>query len=117
MTGSTVYQKKLQKKKDEAGVTIIESNTPTAKTTLDAVYNNYATYVLDNKEILFNFYGFQTAKDHFYLYQGRQKAPQIMVNMLINGGKKYDRKQRKKKKKKRRPRDQKTLNSSQALAK
>lgn len=99
LTGSTQYQKKLQRRKDEAGITLIESNTPTAKTVISAAYNIYTVYALNNKDDLFRFYGFQGAKDRFHLYQGRQKAPQIMVNMLVNGSKKYDRRQRKKKKK------------------
>lgn len=100
LTGSTKYAIKLQKLKNEAGITLIETNTPTAKTCLASVYDTYVTYMLLHRQVLFNFYGYQKAKDRFYLYQGRQKAPQIMVNMLVNGSKKYNKRRRSKKKKK-----------------
>lgn len=37
--------------------------------------------------------------DRFVLYKGRQKAPGLMVNLLTNGGSKYDRKKQNKNKK------------------
>ncbi|KAI7900981.1 uncharacterized protein BX663DRAFT_438345, partial [Cokeromyces recurvatus] len=40
-----------------------------------------------------------TAADKFFLYQGRQRAPEIMTNMIINGGSKYNKAKRVKKKK------------------
>jgi hypothetical protein len=39
---------------------------------------------------LFEFYGFSTAHDRFNLYQGRQRTPDMMINMLLDGGKKYN---------------------------
>ena len=48
---------------------------------------------------MLNFYGFNTTKDQFFLYQGRQRAPEIMANMIINGGSKYNRSKRSNKKK------------------
>ncbi|CEP17611.1 hypothetical protein [Parasitella parasitica] len=99
LTGSTKYTIKLQNLKNEAGITPIKTDIPTAKTCLAAVYHTYAAYMLLHRQALLDFYGFQRAKVRFYLYQGRQKAPQIMVNMLVNGGKKYNRRQRSKKKK------------------
>ncbi|KAI7899771.1 uncharacterized protein BX663DRAFT_478072 [Cokeromyces recurvatus] len=101
MTGSTNYQKKMERLKNVGGITSIESEMPSAKTNQSEVYDKYVEYMLPHRQVLFNFYGFQRAKDRFYLYQQRQKAAQIMVNMIINGGKKYDRKQRKKKKRRR----------------
>ncbi|ORE05537.1 hypothetical protein BCV72DRAFT_330764 [Rhizopus microsporus var. microsporus] len=41
---------------------------------------------------LFTFYGFSTAKYRFNLYQGKQRAPEMMVNMLLNDSAKYNRK-------------------------
>ena len=37
---------------------------------------------------------------YIYIYQGRQRAPEIMVNMLLNGDKKYNKKKRNKMKRK-----------------
>ncbi|KAI9247884.1 hypothetical protein EDC94DRAFT_528565, partial [Helicostylum pulchrum] len=41
-----------------------------------------------------------SARGRFVLYQGRQKASELMVNLLVNGESKYDRKKRNKKKQK-----------------
>ena len=101
LTGSTVYQKKLKKLKEANGIADIESGIPTPKTVVPEAYGAYTNYILEHKTELFTFNNFRRARDHFYLYQGRQKAPQLMVNMLVNGGKKYDRRQRKRKKKQR----------------
>jgi len=101
LTGSTKYSIKLQRLKDERGITPIETDMPTTKTCQATVYLTYTTYMLLHRHTLFNFYGFQRAKDRFFLYQGRQKASQTMVNMLVNGSSKYDRKQRNRRRKKR----------------
>jgi hypothetical protein len=104
LTGSTVYAKKLQQEKDTAGITAIEAATPTAKTARDIYFLRYADYMLPNMDTLFTFYGFRTAKYRFNLYQGKQRAPDMMVNMLLNGGAKYNRKKRFKKKSKKQKR-------------
>jgi hypothetical protein len=57
--------------------------------------------MLLHRYALFDFYGFKRAKDRFFLYQGCQKAPQTMMNMLVNGSSKYDRKQSNRHRKKR----------------
>jgi hypothetical protein len=98
LTGSTVYAKKLQQEKDTAGITAIEAATPTAKTARNISFIRFADHMLSNMDRLFTFYGFSTAKDRFNLYQGKQRAPEMMVNMLLNGGAKYNRKKRFKKK-------------------
>jgi hypothetical protein len=100
LTGSTVYAKKLQQEKDTAGITAIEAATPTAKTARNISFIRFADHMLSNMDRLFTFYGFSTAKDRFNLYQGKQRAPEMMVNMLLNGGAKYNRKKRFKKNKK-----------------
>lgn len=100
LTGSTVYAKKLQQEKDTAGITAIEAATPTAKTARNISFIRFADHMLSNMDRLFTFYGFSTAKDRFNLYQGKQRAPEMMVNMLLNGGAKYNRKKRFKKKNK-----------------
>jgi hypothetical protein len=46
------------------------------------------------------FYAFKTAKNRFHLYQGRQRMPEEMVNMLVHDATKYDKNKRKKKNKK-----------------
>ncbi|CEP17382.1 hypothetical protein [Parasitella parasitica] len=47
LTGSTPCQNKLQKMKDEAGITTIESSATTKKTFKSTAYNNYAIYALN----------------------------------------------------------------------
>ncbi|CEG83564.1 hypothetical protein RMATCC62417_17465 [Rhizopus microsporus] len=100
LTGFTVYTKKLQQEKDTAGITAIEAATPTAKTARNISFLRFADHMLSNMDRLFTFYGFSTAKYRFNLYQGKQRAPEMMVNMLLNGGAKYNRKKRFKKKNK-----------------
>ncbi|KAK4521625.1 uncharacterized protein ATC70_004155 [Mucor velutinosus] len=96
LTGSTVYAKKLQQEKDTAGITAIESAIPSAKTARNTQFLRYVDYILANMDTLFAFYGFSTAKHWFNLYQGKQRAPDMMVNMLLNGGAKYNKKRFKK---------------------
>ncbi|KAI8078177.1 uncharacterized protein B0P05DRAFT_470538 [Gilbertella persicaria] len=100
LTGSTVYSKKLESKKQRSGILTLESQIPTSKTTEPDSYENYATYILAHLNRLLTFYGKETAKCHFQLYQGRQRAPEMMVNMLTHGTAKYNKFQRKKKGKK-----------------
>ncbi|KAI8982385.1 hypothetical protein BDF20DRAFT_866649 [Mycotypha africana] len=87
-TKDTTYSARLEKKK--AGkLKGIESDIPTAKTGSNARYRCYATYILQHLEDLFSFYDDGTAEDRFHLYQGRKRAADKMVNMLINGSTKY----------------------------
>lgn len=97
-TGSTRYLADQQKRKKEAGMTKLESEIPS--------YCSYITYMLNHLGAFFAFYNATTAKDRFFLYQGRQRAPEKMVEMLVSGGPKYNRKKRKKKKKKKRVKKQ-----------
>ncbi|ORE00684.1 hypothetical protein BCV72DRAFT_310753 [Rhizopus microsporus var. microsporus] len=60
---------------------------------------------------LFRFYDEKSAPFRFYDYQGRQRSNAEMANILISGGKKYNktkqnRKQRKKKRKKKQENNQ-----------
>ncbi|KAG2203207.1 hypothetical protein INT46_008991 [Mucor plumbeus] len=100
ITGSTKYSSRLQKLKDSKGLTSIETNIPTQKTCSSILYDRFIQYIIIHKDKLFAFYGKDTAKDRFFLYQGRQRAPEIMVNMLLNGDKKYNKKKRNKTKRK-----------------
>lgn len=106
-TGSTSYLAKLEKKKSDEGIKVIESAIPTSKTTSPNAYFQYVNYILTNKDVFFTFYGYQTAKDRFNLYQGRQRAPEMMANLLLHGGTKYNRKKRCKKSKMKEKRKQK----------
>ncbi|KAG2195909.1 hypothetical protein INT47_002682 [Mucor saturninus] len=73
---------------------ITESNIPTSKTPHESVYIEYVNYMLENIARIFSFYNHETAKDIFFLYQGRQRAPEQMVNMLLRDTKKYQTKTR-----------------------
>lgn len=116
-TGSTKYsatQTKLKKKKTNH-IEGIESRIPTTKTSSADEYSNYMNYILQYLNKLFDFYNCKTAKYRFFLYQGKQRAPEILVNMLINGGSKYNRKRRKhNNKKKKRGRKKKKKAPNQA---
>ncbi|KAI8064785.1 uncharacterized protein B0P05DRAFT_554261 [Gilbertella persicaria] len=48
--------------------------------------------MLENIGRIFSFYNQETAKETFFLYQGRQRAPGRMVKMLLDGTKKYNKK-------------------------
>lgn len=76
--------------KNEDGITAIETAIPIAKTAKSSSYWRFASYM----NALLSFYNFSTAKDRFNLYQGRQRAPEMTVNRLLDGGKKYNRQKR-----------------------
>ncbi|KAI9483236.1 MAG: hypothetical protein EXX96DRAFT_479415, partial [Benjaminiella poitrasii] len=100
LTGSTKYSAKLQRLKDQHNITDIESRIPSNKTSSLAQYQAYTEYIFNNLDALFNFYGHHTSRDRFFLYQGRQRAPESLINMLLHGTSKYNRRKRNKKKKK-----------------
>ncbi|GAA5794871.1 hypothetical protein HPULCUR_000219 [Helicostylum pulchrum] len=79
-----------QVRRCEEGITVIESGIPTSKSLDTASFLSYAEYMLSHLDALFTFYGLQTAKIRFNLYQGRQRAPEYMVNMLLDGTAKKD---------------------------
>lgn len=118
LTGSTVYSKLLKTRKDAQGITQIESAIPSSKTANSNNLKTYAQYMLTNLNVLFNFYEKHTAKEHFNLYQGRQRAPEIMVNMLLHGTSKYNKNKRLKgKEKKRKKRSRKKKRDKKKLKK
>ncbi|KAG0875676.1 hypothetical protein G6F15_010288 [Rhizopus arrhizus] len=100
LTGSTVYSKKLELKKECSGIKTIESQIPTSKTAAVGSYDQYVKYMLTHLDKLLDFYGKDTAHHRFQLYQGRQRAPEMMANILTHGTAKYNRSRRKRKKKK-----------------
>ncbi|ORE03663.1 hypothetical protein BCV72DRAFT_264421 [Rhizopus microsporus var. microsporus] len=55
----------------------------------------------------YHFYGYETAEGRFHCYQGVRRAREEMVNILINGGKKYNKDRRKNTRKNRRRRKKK----------
>ncbi|KAI9473418.1 MAG: hypothetical protein EXX96DRAFT_507983 [Benjaminiella poitrasii] len=91
LTGSTKYSAKLQRLKDQHNITDIESRIPSNKTSSLAQYRAYTEYIFNNLDALFNFYDHHTSRDRFFLYQGRQRAPESMINMLLYGTSKYNR--------------------------
>ncbi|KAI7899543.1 uncharacterized protein BX663DRAFT_521252 [Cokeromyces recurvatus] len=56
--------------------------------------------MLEHIDVLFDFYKDTSDESRFALYQGRQRAPEIMTNILLNGGLKYNRERRKRNRKK-----------------
>jgi hypothetical protein len=86
-----VYAKKLQQEKGKA--------TPTAKTARNISFLRFADHILSYMDRLFTFYDFSTAKYRFNLYHGKQRAPEMLFNMLLNGSAKYNKKKRFKKEK------------------
>jgi hypothetical protein len=100
MKGSTAFCKKQNALKESNGLQLIESKIPTTKASRISKYKEYVSYILEHLDTFFGFYNFDTAKERFNLYRRRQRAPQLMVNMLTNGTKKYNRSLRRKKKKK-----------------
>ncbi|ORE10928.1 hypothetical protein BCV72DRAFT_330684 [Rhizopus microsporus var. microsporus] len=74
----------------------IETNILSPKTPQCAAYFVYIEYILTHVGALSAFYDYKIAKARFYLYQDRQRAAEEMVNMLVNGGTKYNKKKRKK---------------------
>ncbi|EIE85546.1 hypothetical protein RO3G_10256 [Rhizopus delemar RA 99-880] len=107
LTGSTVYSKKTRVKKKCSGINTIESQIPTPKTAAVESYDQYVKYTLINLDKLLDFYGKDTAHHRFQLYQDRQRAPEMLANMLTHGTAKYNRSRRKRKKKKKGKNDKK----------
>lgn len=89
-TGSTVYSSKLQERWAKRYHCDWTWNT-------DVKVYAYYNYMLTHLKTLFTFQGFHTAKSRFNLYKGKQRAREYMVNMLLDGTPKYNRKKRRKK--------------------
>lgn len=109
-TGSTKFSAAQKRLKKTNHIEEIESNIPTTKTSSADGFRRYIEYTFQHLNRLFDFYDHNSAKSRFFLYQGRQRAPEIMVNMLINGGPKYNKacrklKNRKKKRGQRKKQD------------
>lgn len=111
-TGSMRIAKKETERMKTEEVNRVMLEMPTAKTASISKYFDYMQYLLLHMQRMFQFNRFETAENRFYLYQGTQRARQEMANILINGGRKYNKSRRKntkknrKKRKKRRKRKQ-----------
>ncbi|CEG76552.1 hypothetical protein RMATCC62417_11437 [Rhizopus microsporus] len=106
-TGSIHHQRKEQKRMEKKGMKNVLLNIPSIKTTSLMQYHMYMTYIMANIQKILDFYGYETAEGRFHCYQGVQRAIEEMVNILINGGKKYNKDRRKNTRKNRRRRKKK----------
>ncbi|KAF7721558.1 hypothetical protein EC973_004497 [Apophysomyces ossiformis] len=91
-TGSPLRQKVIQAEKKKACIEAIETDLETGKTQSLEVYDTYVRCTFQHMDALFAFYGPTKAEAQFRDYQGRQRAPEEMVNILTNGGKKIQQK-------------------------
>ena len=102
LTGSLQRKKKLQAAKKRNGIEYIESNFPTAKTSNIEQYKEYVQYFFWHLPRLLEFYNFDNDTERrFHDYQGRQRAREEMVNIIVNGGKKVQSGKEKEKEQKR----------------
>jgi hypothetical protein len=92
--GTIQRQQALEKKKNETGIKLIDSNIPTLKTMSISKYNEHLRYIFRNLDRLFAFYNFETCKSRWLNYIGKIKAREEVVNIHINGEKKYNKKTR-----------------------
>lgn len=104
MYGTVRRQRQQQRLKDQLGIATIEANIPSPKTTSGELYVSYAQYLMENLHQLFSFYNFESLRNRWLNYLASQKSIEESVNILLNGGKKYNSKKRRKKNKKKRDR-------------
>ncbi|PHZ13490.1 uncharacterized protein RHIMIDRAFT_120768 [Rhizopus microsporus ATCC 52813] len=105
MSGTVNRQKAQQGRKQSLGIESIETNIPSPKTASTQRYMLYITYILQHMDSLFNFYNFETTKLKWLNYIGSQEVIQESVNILLNGGKKYNKSRRKNTKKNRKKKE------------
>ncbi|CEG74920.1 hypothetical protein RMATCC62417_10048 [Rhizopus microsporus] len=97
-TGSKRHEKRERMSNEDMGNTLL--SIPTAKTASISKYLLYVTYILLHFDKILAFNRFSTAKSRFHLYQGVQRAREEMVNILVNGGRKYSKSKKRRKKRK-----------------
>lgn len=95
MHGTVTRQKSEQGRKGRSGLEAIETNIPSPKTLSIEKYSSYITYMIEHLNALHSFYNFETAKIKWLNYLASQKTIQESVNILLNGGKKYNKQKRK----------------------
>ncbi|GAA5813215.1 hypothetical protein MFLAVUS_006689 [Mucor flavus] len=93
-----------EESKHRLGIEKIETDIPSPKTAYMEQFVLYITYMSQHMNTLFDFYGFETSKVKWLNYLNFQKAIQESGNILINGGKKYNKDRRKKTKENRKRR-------------
>ncbi|KAK9760615.1 hypothetical protein K7432_015190 [Basidiobolus ranarum] len=93
-TGSKRHAKREMEIMCVEDMSTIFKNIPTAKTANTSPYLQYVTYILLHLQKILAFTRHSIAKNRFHLYQGVQRARQAMVNILVNGGRKYNKSKR-----------------------
>ncbi|KAG0826837.1 hypothetical protein G6F18_009759 [Rhizopus arrhizus] len=111
-----VASSKQIRKSSCSGIKTIESQIPTPKTVAVGSYDQYVKYMLTHLDKLLDFYGKDTAHHRFQLYQGRQRALEMMANMLTHGTAKYNRSRSKRKKKKKDKKDKNDKKEDEGLS-
>jgi hypothetical protein len=107
MTCSVRIAKKERHRMEREQMTDVFLNTPTTKTASITKYLQHVNYIVWNMDQILEFNNQNTAETRLHLYQGLQRARQEMTNMLINGGRKYNKRKRKNTRKNRRRRQKK----------
>lgn len=103
-TGSIRHAKKEKQRMAREQMETIFLQMPSAKTVSLSKYLTYVSYLLRNLGGILQYNRHSTAESRFHLFQGTQRARQEMANILINGGKKYNKAKRKNTKKNRKMR-------------
>jgi len=98
MSGAKKRNSDMQQKKRQEEIDQLESNIPSPKTVNLNNYNNHLNYIHQHYSTLFNFYNIHSAKPRMKNYISKQKALDEAVNILINGGRKYNKNNRNKNK-------------------
>jgi hypothetical protein len=104
MSGNVNRQKKEEERKVQGRIKEIETIMPTGKTTDPRFYLLRILFIKTFWPQLSAFYNFQTAEIRFKNYRGRQQTIDEATNILLNGGKKYNREKRRMTKRNRRKR-------------
>jgi hypothetical protein len=78
-----------QQQKDYHGISAIESDLPSRKTSNPESFAYCCQDWFDNLNTLTSFYGSSFTKDRFLAYNGQQKMANEVVNLFVNGGNKY----------------------------
>ncbi|CEG75980.1 hypothetical protein RMATCC62417_10941 [Rhizopus microsporus] len=109
LTGSIRHTKREVERMERDGIALIYQNLPSTKTASTTQYLSYTSYTVRNLDRLLDFNSKKTAAGRFHLYQGVQRARAEMANVLIDGGKKYNRNKRRNTRKNRRKRKKKAM--------
>jgi hypothetical protein len=85
---------RLKARKDACGISRIESNMPSAKTSSIDTYKVHVRYLLQNLRTLFTFYGPEQGKSKWFRLKRKQSVLMDCVNILVDGGTKYNKEKR-----------------------